>query len=107
MKSSVFGCSDQVRRLNEIKIGDKVVVEYLRSIAYELREPTASEKASPVIEAAIMAKAPSDLPPGIAGGRQLHSIVTVIGIDRERQNCNLAWTKGKGNLHSGSCARAS
>ena len=86
---SSFTVDKRVERLNEIKAGDKVNVDYYVSLASEIREPTAEEKENPITVLEVVAKAPPDTAPAADGLRQIKAVVTVEGIDRPAEMVTL------------------
>lgn len=86
---SSFTVDKRVERLNEIKAGDKVNVDYYVSLASEIREPTAEEKENPITVLEVAAKAPPDTAPSAGGLRQIKAVVTVEGIDRPAEKVTL------------------
>ena len=89
-----FTVGEQVKRLNEIDVGDEIVVDYYVSLATELREPTPEEQASPLTVVAGAAKMPAELPPGVAGVSQIKAVATVVGIDRPAKTVMLKGPRG-------------
>ena len=85
---------ESVKRLNEIKPGDKITVEYLISLVSEIREPTAEEKANPMIVAEAAGKTGEEASPAAAGARILRAVVTVVGIDKEAGTVTVMWPTG-------------
>ena len=79
----------RVKRLGEIKTGDKVEVDYYVSLASEIREPTAEEKENPITVLAVAAKAPPETAPAAGGLRQIKAVVNVVGIDRSAEMVTL------------------
>ncbi len=93
-KEITLKVSPMVKRLDEINEGDQVQVKYLESLAFEVREPTATEKENPskmVVEAA---KKSAELPPGAAAAVVAHSIVEITGIDMEKEMVEFKFPKG-------------
>lgn len=76
-----FVVDPKVQRLSEFKVGDLVTAEYYLSLAAELREPTAEEKAAPMQALGAVAKAPPGSSPVAGGLRAFKVVVTVEGID--------------------------
>src|SRR5262249_34332715 len=87
--------SDEVKRLDEIKVGDNVTAKYYIGIAAELREPTAAEKAEPfkVVDGA--GRAPSTSAPGGAAVRAIRVVATIEGLDRPTQSVTLKGPGGR------------
>lgn len=75
-----------VQRLNEVKVGDEVVVNFVASLVGELREPTAEEKAHPIVAVAGAGRAPktSDPAAGVAGAVRVVTTVQAIDIPNMR-----------------------
>jgi Cu/Ag efflux protein CusF len=85
---------EQVKRLNEFKVGDHVTAEYFVAVAGELREPTAEEKASPLIVQEGAARAPQETAPAAGGLHQIKAVTTVEGIDLPTQTVTLKGPRG-------------
>jgi Cu/Ag efflux protein CusF len=86
---------EQVKRLNEFKVGDHVTAEYFVAVAGELREPTDEEKASPLTVEGGAARAAEDKAPAAGGLRQIKAVTTVEGIDLPTQTVTLKAPRGK------------
>jgi hypothetical protein len=71
----------EVKRFDELKVGDLVVARYLQRFAFEVREPTKEELANPREIAAVSEKNASDLPPGAGTAAALHAIVQITALD--------------------------
>jgi len=83
----------RVKRLNEVKVGDKVNVRYYVSLAAEFREPTVEEKALPLqivddTETAVKG------PPGAGRMRILKGLVTIEGLDRPTNTVTIKGPRG-------------
>ena len=83
-----------VKRLNEIKVGDEVTAKYYISVAAELREPTAEEKAKPLMISEGVAKAPKDASPAAGGLRMIRVVATVEGLERPTRMVTLKGPRG-------------
>ena len=86
-----FAVDKQVKRLDEIRPGDKIRLDYYISLVSEIREPTEDEKNAPLTVLENMAKAPADTSPAGGGLRQMRALVTIKDIDLES---NLVTIKG-------------
>ena len=86
---SSFTVDKRVERLNEVKAGNKIKVDYYVSLASEIREPTADEKENPITVLTAPAKAPPKTAPAAGGLRQIKAVVTVEGIDRPAEMVTL------------------
>jgi len=78
----VYEVGDEVKRLSEIRVGDKIQARYQVAAAAELREATAEEKASPVKIVTASERAPSDKPPAAGIGRAVRVVTTIDALDR-------------------------
>jgi hypothetical protein len=87
--------SDDVKRLDEVKVGDNVTAKYYIGIAAELRAPTAEEKAEPfkVIDGA--GRTPAGSAPGAAAVRAVRVVATIEGLDRPTQSVTLKGPGGR------------
>lgn len=85
----------EVKRLNEIKVGDEVTVEYYIGLAAELRAPTEEEKAQPFVVLDGTAKAPKTSAPSGAEARIVRVVATIEGLDRTTQTVTLKGPRGR------------
>jgi hypothetical protein len=85
---------EKIKRLNEVHVGDEIVLDYSVSMAAEVRPPTAEELAKPysVVEDATKAKAGET--PGVEGYKIIEAVVTIVGLDREAQTVSAKGPKG-------------
>lgn len=90
---TVVTVDKQVKRLDEVTVGDKVKVEYYVSLATEIRQPTAEEQKMPLTVLQAGARAPLDMPPGASEINQVRAVATIEGIDRCAERVTL---KGPG-----------
>lgn len=74
--------SEDVKRLAEFAVGDKVVTTYMASIEGDLRTPTEEEKAEPWVELGAAAIADLDENPGAGIGRVIQAVCTIEGMNR-------------------------
>ena len=86
---------EQVKRLNEIKKGDQVTVDYYIGIAGELRAPTDEEKAKPLVVVDDEARAPKVSAPAGGVARTVRVVATVEGLDRPSQTVTLKGPMGR------------
>jgi len=73
---------NDVKRLDEIKVGDIVAVEYATYISAEIRKPTAAEESEPLVIVADAGKAPAGKPPGAKVGAIVQAVVSIEIINR-------------------------
>ena len=86
---------EKVQRLNEVKKGDQVIVEYYIGIAGELRPPTDEEKAQPYVVLEDEARTPKGDAPAGAVARTVRVVATVVGLDLPSQTATLKGPKGR------------
>ena len=92
--SVTFTADEQIKRLNEVKIGDLVRADYFVSVAAELRKPTAEEEKNPFVQLKAVAKAPPGVSPAAGGLRQYRVVTTIEGLDRPTQTVTVKGPRG-------------
>jgi len=92
---ATFIVSDRVKRLNEIKPGDEVTVDYYLGVTAELRPPTPEEAREPLVVLEEKARAGSAIPPAAGGIRVVRVVATVEGLDRPSQTATLKGPRGR------------
>jgi hypothetical protein len=90
-----LGAGKSVKRLNEVKPGDTVQATYYQSVAAELREPTAEEKANPLTVESGSGRAPQTEAPAGGVARRVKAVVTIESIDRSAQTITVKGPRGK------------
>ncbi len=91
-----FPVDPAVKRLAEFKVGDAIIIDYYASLAAELREPTAAEKAEPLAIVKDAGKGDAATAPKAGAYRIIRAVVTIEGLDR---TTSTATVKGpRGNL---------
>lgn len=83
-----------VQRLSEVKPGDEVIVQYRASLVGELREPTAEERAHPIMAVAAAGRAPKSSDPAGAVGGAVRVVTTVQAIDLPNMRVTLQGPMG-------------
>jgi Cu/Ag efflux protein CusF len=86
---------DKVQRLNEVKKGDQVTVEYYIGIAGELRPPTEEEKKTPYLVMKDEARTPKGEMPAGAVAHTVRVVATVDALDQTAQTATLKGPKGR------------
>jgi hypothetical protein len=84
----------EIKRLNEFRAGDEIVLDYSVSVAADIRKPTAEELANPYQVFQDKTVADGNKLPGIDGYRTIQAVVTVEGLDRQTQTVNVKGPKG-------------
>ncbi len=85
----------EVKRLNEIAVGDTIRTDYFISVASELRAPTEEEKANPLEVTEGAGRAEADQAPAGGVGRQVRVVATVEHLDREAMTATLRGPYGR------------
>jgi len=88
-KTVQFIAGPQVKRLNEVQVGDLVSADYLVSMVYELRAPTEAETANPLVILEDAARASKEEAPGAIGVRRIKAVCTIEGLDRPSMTATL------------------
>jgi hypothetical protein len=83
-----------VQRLNEVKVGDEVVAVYRATLVGELREPTAEERANPIVAVAAAGRAPMSSAPAGGVGTIVRVVTTVQAIDLPNMRVTLQGPMG-------------
>lgn len=86
--------SDQVKRLNKIKVGDQVAADYYIGIVAQLRPPTEEEKDEPFVILKDSQRATTGAPAG-SGTRVIRVVATVEGLDRPSMTATLKGPAGR------------
>jgi Cu/Ag efflux protein CusF len=97
-KETSFVVDKRVERLGEISVGDTVTADYYLSLAFELREPTAEERANPLQIDQDSARAPKEVAPAGAAARVIKAVCTIEGLDRPTETVTLMGPLGGLNV---------
>ena len=91
---ATFTVNPQVKRLNEVKLGDTVRAEYFASIVAEIRKPTPEEEQHPLVIMGADGKAPAALPPAAGEARRLKVVTTIEALNRPMQTVTVKGPRG-------------
>lgn len=80
-RSTSFVAGPEVRRLNEVAVGDEVTANFVVSVEAELRPPTADEAANPISAVEVSGRSPRGTDPAMAAARGARVVTTVEAID--------------------------
>lgn len=96
-KQVSFRAGEEIRNLNQVKIGDVVKLTYFESIDFEVRPPTAAEieRASTEAAVGVLGRAPKGARPGMAAGVGAIAILSVDSVDKKRETVTV---KGAGSV---------
>ena len=90
--SVVMEVGDEVRNLDQVKVGDRVVVEFLEAIAVDLKKGGGMTPSAGIGGAAARAK-PGEKPAGLVSGG-LEVVATIIAIDADEPSVTLRGPEG-------------
>ena len=91
---ATFDVDKRVKRLNEIKAGDQLKVDYFTYLGAEFREPTAAEKENPLVIIDAGGKAPPGVEPGAAGVEFVRAVVTIEALNRITETATIRGPRG-------------
>lgn len=83
-----------VKRLNEVKVGDIVAVDFTTYMAAEIRKPTADEEKHPLVIVADASKALVGMPPGAEIGAIVQAVVSIEIINRPFSTVTIKGPRG-------------
>ena len=76
--------SDQVRNLDQVKVGDKVTAEYTEAISLRLKKRGTADVPPASAEEAVV-RSPKGMKPGGAVGRKVTAFATVAAVNPKKQ----------------------
>jgi hypothetical protein len=82
-KMHKINVSDQVRNLDQVKVGDKVNAEYTEAISLKLRKRGSADAPASAEEAVI--RSPKGAKPGGVVGRKVTAFATVVAVNSKKQ----------------------
>lgn len=83
---------EQVKRFDELKVGDQITVEYVQALTLELKKGGAGATGMGQKEAA--SRAPASQSPGGAVARQVTILADVVAIDTQKKTVTLRGPQG-------------
>jgi hypothetical protein len=87
--------SDAVKRLDEVKVGDLVRLDYLVSMVAELRKPTAEEAEHPLVITAAGGRASADSAPAGGVARRFKVVTTIEELNLTNQTVTVKGPLGR------------
>ena len=87
--------AETVVKLEDVNVGDKLVVTYLAALEGELREPTAEELAEPWVVLEEGAVSEEGEQPAVGGARIIRAVCTIEGMNRELGIVTIKDPRGK------------
>lgn len=87
--------SPAVKRLDEVKVGDFVRVDYLVSAVAELRKPTAEEAEHPLVIMDAAGRAGADSAPAGGVARRFKVVTTIEALNRPEQTITVKGPLGR------------
>jgi hypothetical protein len=85
---------EEVKRFDDIEVGDVVTLDFYEYVKAEFREPTAEELEEPLVVIAEEGKADLDMPPGAAVGAVVKAVVTIQVINLPFMYVNIQGPQG-------------
>jgi hypothetical protein len=76
--------SDQVRNLDQVKVGDKVTAEYTEAISLQLKKRGTADGPPVSAEEAVI-RSPKGMKPGGAAGRKVTAFATVVAVNSKKE----------------------
>lgn len=80
--SFTLTAGEEVVKLEDVSVGDKLRATYLAALEGELREPTEAEKAEPFVEVKDAGAGMVEDTPMAGAGRMIHAVCTIEGMNR-------------------------
>ena len=93
-ESSTVKVPDDMTRLDEVSVGDRVHARYTVSVTSELRAPTEEEKKEPFVAVEGGGKADANEAPAAGGARMFRIVATVEAIDKQASTATLKGPNG-------------
>jgi hypothetical protein len=89
-----FTAGEDVKRFDEIEVGDVIAFDFYKYIKAEFRVPTPEEIAEPLVVLAEADKAPADMKPGAVLGAVVKAVVTIQVINMPFMFVNIEGPNG-------------
>jgi hypothetical protein len=90
-----FEVGPAVKRLDEVKAGDFVRIDYLVSVAAELRPPTAEEAEHPLVIMGVGGRASDDSAPAGGVARRFKVVTTIVEVNMAAQTVTVQGPLGR------------
>ncbi len=90
-----FTVGDAVKRLDEVKVGDVVRLDYVVSVAAEVRKPTAAEAAHPLVIMDAAGRADTNSIPAAGVARRFKVVTTIEALDRRNETVTVKGPMGR------------
>jgi len=84
-----------VTRLEDYSVGDILIMEYLTSMAGEMRQPTEEELANPWVEISADAVSFDVTHPAVGSARQFRSVATIKELNRQARTAVIEDARGR------------
>ena len=83
---------EEVRNFGQIKLGDEVVVQYVRALTLTLMK--SGSKVTSIDEKTDAVRAKPGEQPGAAAGRQVHVVANVVAVNKKEKTVTLKGPRG-------------
>lgn len=91
---TILTASEDIKRFDEIRIGDFIRAEYLTFLQVEFREPTAEEKENPLEVIVEASKAPAEVDPAGKVGAVIKAVVKITAINFKTKMVTIKGPRG-------------
>ena len=86
---------EKVTRLEDYSVGDMLIVEYLSSMAGEMRQPTEEELENPWVEISADVSNFDVTHPAVGSARQFRSVATIKALNRQARTAVIEDARGR------------
>ena len=81
-KTVTIHAQEKLVKLEDVKVGDRLVVTYIEALEGEIREPTEEELAEPWVVLEDVLVSEDTAQPGVADAQMVRAVVTIEGLNR-------------------------
>lgn len=85
---------EKLVKLEDVGVGDRLIVTYIEAIEGEIREPTEEELAEPWVVLENVLVSDDGAHPGIADTQMIRAVVTIEGLNRELGTVTIKDSRG-------------
>lgn len=85
---------EQIVKLEDVSVGDRLVVTYMEALEAEIRTPTKEELAEPWVVLEDTAVSEDGAQPSVMDARMIRAVVTIEGLNRELGTATIKDSRG-------------
>jgi len=93
-KTVTVHAQEKLVKLEDVSVGDLLVVTYIQALEGEIREPTEEELAEPWVVLENVLVSDDSANPGIADTQMVRAVVTIEGMNRELGTATIKDSRG-------------